>query len=88
MTIIDLSINKNKICCKGCPLEVVDLVKQADHLQTVGFQEIIGHKERTAIFSIGGYWRGNKFILESIGGKWYGNKLQYSKINGLKIILN
>ena len=88
ITIIDMSIKKEDIVYRDCPIEVKALINSADVITKSGFQEVIGHIKRKAIFSIGGYWNGNKFILESIGGLFHGNNhLQYSKNNGLKITI-
>jgi hypothetical protein len=88
ITIIDLAIKKENIAYKSLPVEVKQMIDDADLIQRVSCQEVIGYKNNKTLWSAGGYYSGKYFVITSIGGWWYGNKLQYGKHCGFKIFIN
>lgn len=57
------------------PSNVQEAIKAADHIESKGFQELLGYdKENKIIWSAGGYWDGRenkpaeKFVIENFGG--------------------
>jgi cytochrome c-type biogenesis protein CcmH/NrfF len=60
---------------KQLPGNVQEAVKSADHIESKGFQELLGYdKENTLIWSAGGHWDGHEnkpdeqFVIQSFGG--------------------
>jgi hypothetical protein len=57
------------------PTNVQEFIKSADHIESRGFQELIGFsKENKILWSAGGHWDGQrntpteKFVVENFGG--------------------
>lgn len=60
---------------KQLPNNVQDAIKSANHIESKGFQELLGYdKDNKIIWSAGGHWDGRenkpteKFIVENFGG--------------------
>jgi hypothetical protein len=76
VTTIDFRHGVDKIKnFKELPSNVQEAINSADHIESKGFQELIGYdKGNTAIWSAGGHWDGRKndpsekFIVENFGG--------------------
>ncbi|XZE35375.1 hypothetical protein SH501x_000865 [Pirellulaceae bacterium SH501] len=60
-----------------------ELLDQCDDLIGRGFQEINGYRDRTAVLSIGGSWRGDSFIVSSFGWRCDGEWI-YSTDHGIE----
>jgi len=54
---------------ESLPDNVKEAIKTADHIESKGFQELLGYnKDNKIIWSAGGYWDAETFVLENFGG--------------------
>lgn len=90
ITTIDFRHSVEKIeNLKELPAHIQDAIKAADHIESRGFQELIGYdKGNKAMWSAGGHWSGRenkpteKFIVKNFGGAacpHCKNKIQWSE---------
>jgi len=80
MTIIDFSHDIKEILnFDELPIDVQKAIKEAEVIESRGFQELIGLQGRKLIFSAGGHWlyhdeameHPKGFVIDSIGAKYY-----------------
>lgn len=84
LTIIDFTKTPKDIKnLKDLPAEIREEIKSTRTIYSHGFQELLGASEdRTVIWSAGGHWRKNKFVVQNYGGKrwqWDGEILKPTK---------
>jgi len=81
VTIIDFTKTPKDIKnLSELPKEIRNEIKSTLTIYSHGFQELVGQsKDRTLIWSAGGHWKKNKFVVENYGGKrwqWDGEFLR------------
>lgn len=74
---IDFSIKIDNIQnFSKLPKEVQNIIKDADRLESKGYQELLGYKNRKIVFDASGHWNNDQFFIDSLGAD---SGLQYSK---------
>lgn len=79
VTLIDFSKSINDVQnLKDLPKRVRDEIKAVERIDSLGFQELCGYNGRQLIFSAGGHWDEDKFVVTSYGSHnycWDGERL-------------